>query len=110
MAQLSIFSNDDLPRPYDEKDGALYLKVKVTPKAAQNRIGKIELGQNGTCLKVYVAAPPDKGAANKATIDLLSKSFHIPKSKIEIQSGHTSRLKVVKISEENAKNHINKVL
>lgn len=70
--------------------------VKVIPNAPQNRIE----GFHNNILKVKIQAPPDKGKANQALIDFLAETFHIPKSKIEILSGHTSRLKKLKIHAE----------
>lgn len=70
--------------------------VKVTPNASQNRIE----GFHNNILKVKIKAPPDKGKANEELIKFLAKTFHIPKQKIEILSGHTSRLKKLKIDSE----------
>ena len=44
-------------------------------------------------LKVRVTAAPEKGQANKAVIDILSKSFKVGKSKVVLQHGETSRHK-----------------
>jgi uncharacterized protein (TIGR00251 family) len=70
------------------------LRVKVTPRSPKSEIA----GQlaDGT-LKVKLAAVPEKGKANDALIDLLAKHYNVPRSKIEILSGHTSPLKLVRI-------------
>jgi len=44
---------------------------------------------------VKVTVPPEKGKANKAVIELLSKALKVPKSRIEIIKGETSRIKTV---------------
>ncbi|WP_457678072.1 DUF167 domain-containing protein [Thermovibrio sp.] len=46
-------------------------------------------------LKVKVTAPPEKGKANEALIELLSKRLKVPKRSISIVSGQTSRVKRV---------------
>lgn len=66
-----------------------YLTVKVTPKSKQSKIAGFENG----ILKVYVHAPPEKGEANKEVIELLSAFFKLPKSKIILVKGQTSRIK-----------------
>lgn len=69
------------------------LKVKVTPKASKNKIGKIQDGH----LKIYVTAAPEKGRANYAVINLLAEALNIPGYDIEITSGKTSRTKELTI-------------
>lgn len=71
----------------------MIIRIKTTPNASNNCI----LGMQGDVLRVKVAAQPDKGKANDELIDLLSEEFDVPKSKIKILSGHTSRLKRVEI-------------
>ena len=48
-------------------------------------------------LKIRLTAPPVDGAANEALIEFLSDAFSVPKSHIEILSGHTARQKIVRI-------------
>ena len=73
------------------KESGVVLEVKVQPKASRNKIEKAEEGK----LKVKVTVPPEKGKANKAVIELLSKALKVPKSRIEIIKGETSRIKTV---------------
>lgn len=47
------------------------------------------------CLRI--AAPPVDGKANDAVVALLSKLFRIPKSRVEVVKGHSSRLKQVEM-------------
>ena len=70
----------------------LVLKVKVAPRSSINKI----MGMEGDALKVKVKAAPVEGLANKDLIVLLSKRLKIAKESIEIISGHTSRLKLVR--------------
>lgn len=77
------------------------LLVKLTPKAAQDRIGEwAETEKGEKILKVYVTAVPEKGKANDALIALLSKAWKIPKSSIEIIKGGTDRLKTLRFEKD----------
>lgn len=67
--------------------------VKVIPNAHKNAVE----GFHGDVLKVRINAPPDKGKANDALIELLAEHFSVSKSSIHIISGHTSRIKKVEI-------------
>ena len=71
------------------------LRVKVVPRASKSEIAG-ELS-DGT-LKVRLAAVPEKGKANEALIELLAKIYEVPRSAVEILSGHTSALKMVRIN------------
>ena len=50
-------------------------------------------GIHGDRLKISVQSPPVDGAANEAVIEFLSKILKLPKSKIYLLSGETSRQK-----------------
>ncbi|MBN1396370.1 MAG: DUF167 domain-containing protein [Pirellulales bacterium] len=69
-------------------DGVI-LALSVHPGARRN---EIRGAQNGW-LKVGVTQAPEKGKANKAVIELLSKSLNLRKSQIMLLSGETSRQK-----------------
>ena len=74
------------------------LPVKVTPKASADRIQGWAEDENGErVLKIAVTAVPEDGKANKAVIALLAKRLKLPKSAIEIASGHTARRKTLLI-------------
>jgi len=68
------------------------VSVLVVPNARKN--GVVEEGDH---LKVYVRAPPVKGKANEAVIEVLAEFFGVKKSDIRIISGERSREKVVEI-------------
>lgn len=55
------------------------------------------MGWENDVLRVKVTSPPVDGRANKALVDLLAKTLKIPKKKIAIVSGRTSRLKTIHI-------------
>jgi uncharacterized protein (TIGR00251 family) len=65
------------------------ISIKVTPRAAKRRV-QIDESNN---IKVYVTASPTDGEANKAVCELLAKVLSVPKTSIQIVSGHTSREK-----------------
>jgi len=65
------------------------LPIRAHAGARRNAI----LGEREGALRVAVTAAPEKGKANRAIIDLLSKSLKIPKSSFEIVSGDTAAQK-----------------
>jgi uncharacterized protein (TIGR00251 family) len=50
----------------------------------------------GAALKIRLKAPPVDGEANAELIRFLSKHFKIPKSRISIIRGETSKKKLVR--------------
>ena len=76
----------------------LRLRVKLSPKAAANKIGKVmDLSDGGQALKVSVTTVPENGKANEALIKLLAKQLHIAKGSIQITHGQTDKLKTLLI-------------
>jgi uncharacterized protein (TIGR00251 family) len=69
------------------------LKVKVVPRSSMNRIA----GLQGDTLRVSVTSPPVDGSANQDMMRLLSRGLGVRKDRIEILSGHRSRLKTIRI-------------
>jgi uncharacterized protein (TIGR00251 family) len=76
-----------------EDAGSATLSVRIQPRASKNGIVTME----GGGLKIRLTAPPVDGAANEALVKFLSGVLSIPKSRVEIVSGHTSRDKIVRI-------------
>ena len=77
------------------------LRIKLTPKAAADRIGDTRQDADGhDVLQVYVTAVPEDGKANKAMIRLIAKHFAIAPSRVVLLQGHTSRHKVIEIPDE----------
>ncbi|MEW6234053.1 MAG: DUF167 domain-containing protein [Candidatus Omnitrophota bacterium] len=75
-------------------DEGVILAVRAAPKAAQSRIA----GVHGQELKVFLHSPPVDGQANKELVQLLAKTFSLPKSQIRILSGENSRSKKILLS------------
>jgi len=67
----------------------IVLKVRIQPRASKDEI----VGLYGDALKIRIAAPPVDAAANESLIKLLSKTLDIPKSRINLIKGQTSRNK-----------------
>jgi uncharacterized protein (TIGR00251 family) len=72
-----------------ENSRGIIFKVFVQPRSSKNMI----VGLHGDALKIKLKAPPVEGAANKMCIEFVSKRLKLPKSSIEIVSGHNSRSK-----------------
>lgn len=76
-----------------EKTGVVYLMVRVRPKAASNDVA----GEHAGALKVRVTAPPEKGKANRAVIELLAERLGIGRSSVTLVRGEGSRDKLFAI-------------
>jgi len=74
----------------------MHLRVKVRPKAQKNEItGKLD---DGT-IKISVKAPPEKGKANQAVIEVIAKEYKVNEQSVRIIAGHTSQIKLIRIDE-----------
>lgn len=78
------------------KEDRMKIFVRVTSKSKKERVEPAGPWH----FKVSVKAVPEKGRANEAAIGALSKFFKIPKSKITLRSGGSSREKVFEISQK----------
>lgn len=77
-------------RIQERNDGVIF-ECYVTPRASKNRIKGIRDG----ALAVALAAPPVEGRANEALIEFLAERLSIPKSRISILRGESSRKKLL---------------
>ncbi len=73
-------------------DGVIF-RVKVQPGAVKNEIVEVQ----GDALKIKISAPPVKGKANRALVDLLAEQLGVKRSEVEIIGGHTSKIKKIKV-------------
>src|ERR1700728_2720896 len=72
--------------------------LRVTPRGGRDDIDGIETLANGrVVLKVRVRAIAEGGEANRAVTELLAKALAIPKARVRILSGVTSRLKQIAV-------------
>jgi len=65
------------------------LPVRAQPGASRNAVQ----GEQQGMLKVAVTQAPEKGKANKAIVQVLSKSLGLRRSQIELLSGETAQQK-----------------
>lgn len=83
---------------YRSDGRAVILSVRLTPKSSRNAVDGVSKLSDGRSVAVArVNALPADGAANKALCTLMAKTFKVPKSAVTVVSGHTSRLKQVRI-------------
>jgi uncharacterized protein (TIGR00251 family) len=66
----------------------------VVPGSSRNEI----VGWLGDALKIKVTAPPEKGKANEAVVELLAAALDIATDDVIVVSGHASPAKVVAVS------------
>ncbi len=68
------------------------IQIKVIPKSS-----KLQIIKEGDVIKIKLTSAAQKGKANKQLLELLSKRLKLPKSKIKIVSGESSRDKRISI-------------
>jgi hypothetical protein len=71
-------------------DGGL-LRIRTQPRARRTEVA----GLHGERLRIRVAAPPVDGAANRELRGFLARRFRLPRSAVEIRSGHAGRNKSI---------------
>jgi hypothetical protein len=81
-----------------ERPEGFVLTIFVQPRSSKNAV----CGLHGEALKIRLTAPPVDNAANRMCLEYLSKCLKVPKSALEIVSGHTGRTKqvLVRVSQD----------
>ncbi|HLK65086.1 MAG TPA: DUF167 domain-containing protein [Bryobacteraceae bacterium] len=69
------------------------LTVKVHPRAKRSAVA----GRLGDAWKLDLAAPPVDGKANEECIRFFAELARVPRSRVTIVKGATSRTKVIEI-------------
>jgi uncharacterized protein len=69
------------------------ISVTVSPGAARTEL----VGRHGDGWKARVAAPPERGRANDALVELLANTLDVPRSSVRVGSGLTAKTKVVEV-------------
>lgn len=69
------------------------LALHIQPGARKTEVA----GQHGEALKIRLAAPPVDGKANDCLIDFLSDRLGVPKARVILEAGATSRAKRVRV-------------
>ncbi|MFV2064023.1 MAG: DUF167 domain-containing protein [Chloroflexota bacterium] len=68
--------------------------VRVTPRSSRDAIEGV--GPDGV-LRVRVTAAPSDGAANRAVLKLMASALGVPKSRVGLADGSTSRTKRLRV-------------
>lgn len=70
------------------------LRLRVIPGAGKAGV----VGRYGDAWKLRVTAPPERGKANEATLDLLADTLGLTAADLRLVAGHASRDKTVEVS------------
>jgi uncharacterized protein (TIGR00251 family) len=71
----------------------MLVKVRAKPKSKKEGVKKLA----EEFFEVRVNAPPEKGRANERIRELLAEYFGVPKSRVRLIRGETSRDKVFEV-------------
>ncbi|MEO6922001.1 MAG: DUF167 domain-containing protein [Collimonas sp.] len=74
--------------------GGVRLALQVTPNAKKSQV----IGPLDDVLKVRLQAQPIEGKANEALIRFLAETLDVPRSKVSITHGQTSKRKLVEVT------------
>jgi uncharacterized protein (TIGR00251 family) len=76
----------------------IMVAVRVTPRGGRDAVDGIEVLANGkSVVKVRVRVAAEGGEANRAVTELFAELLRVPKSKVRVASGVTSRVKQITI-------------
>jgi uncharacterized protein (TIGR00251 family) len=90
--------------PWRYSTEGISVALRVTPRGGRDDIDGLETLANGrTVIKIRVRAIAEGGEANRAVIELLAKALGVPKGKVRLLTGTTSRLKQVAVDGDPAK-------
>ena len=87
-----------LPNFTRESPDGCTLSVRIHPGARRNAI----TGLHDSALKISLTTPPIEGRANEALIAFLADQLCLPKSRIALIAGATSRSKTLRITGKSA--------
>lgn len=73
--------------------GDVVIRVYVQPGASRPGVA----GRHGDAVKLKVGAAPERGRANTAVVKLLAAELSLRPSDVEVLTGHTHRLKRVRL-------------
>jgi uncharacterized protein YggU (UPF0235/DUF167 family) len=87
-----------MPDPWRYSTEGISVALRVTPRGGRDAIDGVEALANGRMvLKLRVRAIAEGGEANRAVTEFLAKALDVPKARVRILSGVTSRLKQVAV-------------
>ena len=70
------------------------LRVRVIPGSPRAGV----VGRHGDAWKLRVTAPPERGKANEATLELLAGTLGVERSDLRLVAGSGARDKTVEVS------------
>jgi uncharacterized protein (TIGR00251 family) len=70
------------------------IELTVSPGAARSEL----VGRHGDGWRARVAAPPERGRANRALEDLLAEALGVPRDRVAVVAGRSGRRKVVEVA------------
>lgn len=82
-----------MPEYFHPTSQGYLLRLTVVPGAARTEV----VGLLGDRLKVRLAAPPEKGAANRELLSFLARQLEVPKDSLKLSHGSQGRAKVVEL-------------
>jgi hypothetical protein len=84
--------------PWRYSTEGISVALRVTPRGGRDDIDGIEtLADGRPVVKVRVRAIADGGEANRAVTELMAKALGVPKARVKILSGTTSRFKQIAV-------------
>jgi uncharacterized protein len=84
--------------PWRYSTQGISVALRVTPRGGRDDIDGLETLANGrVVVKVRVRAIAEGGEANRAVTELLAKALGVPKGKVRVLSGITSRFKQIAV-------------
>ncbi|RZU41957.1 DUF167 domain-containing protein [Edaphobacter modestus] len=81
----------------DLPDGST-VTVRIHPGAKKDAV----TGTHAGAVKIALSAPPIDGRANEALIAFVAEQLHLPRSRVALLSGASSRSKVLRIAGKSA--------
>lgn len=70
-----------------------HVKIKVQPGASRDEVS----GMHGDAIKIRLRARAVDGKANAALVEFLAGRLGVPRSRVEIKSGASSRIKTIAV-------------
>lgn len=70
------------------------MEVEVTPRSSRPGVA----GRRGKTLRVRVAAPPEKGRANKEVREVVASFLGVARGAVSLARGATARRKILEIA------------
>jgi uncharacterized protein len=93
-----------VPEPWRYSTGGISIALRVTPRGGRDDIDGIEtLADGRSVVRVRVRAIAEGGEANRAVTELLAKALGVPKARVRLLSGATSRLKQMAVDGDPAR-------